>query len=230
MKRLYFLMLSQKSDLESQISSLEAKNNVIRAENEGLCNQVASLRAGVESLEQGLKAAQSTTQGHESSANEVRGLSEHDVRAVRGPGSDKEQGNGVSYNRQIARPNLIVVRGKSLMEVPSPNAQPGTARSFNTDTTTGSQQTSQHSPAPQLMPTHRKQPAMYLKPLTSLITPKQLRLSMLLRAFGIPWESYISRISKPSANSTKRWISVHQRASRSSNLPNPPGSTYQPPL
>lgn len=228
-KRLYFLMLSQKSDLESQISSLEATNVVIRAQNEGLCNQVASLCAGVVSLEQGLKAAQNTTPGHESSANEVKGLAQHGFRAVRGPGSDKEQGNGASYNRQIARPNLIVVRGKSLMEVPSPNAQPGTARSFNTDTMTGSQHTSQHSPAPQLMPTHRKQSAVYLKPLTSLKTPKQLRLLMLLRSFGIPWDSYISRISKPSANSTKRWISVQQRASRSSNLPNHSSSTYQPP-
>ena len=222
-------MLSQKSDLGSQILSLEAKNKVIRAQNEGLCSQVASLRAVVESLGQDLKAAQSTTQFHESSANEVRGLSQHDVCAGRGPGSDKEQGNRVSYNCQIARPNLIVVRGKALMEVPSPNAQPYTTRAPNTDIMRCPQQTSQHSPAPQLMPTHRNQSAMYLKPLTSLKTPKQLRLLMLLRSFGISWDSYISRISKFSANSTKRCISVQQRTSRSSNLPNHSGSTYQPP-
>lgn len=222
-KRLYFLMLSQKSKLESQISSLAARNNVIRVQNEGLCNRVASLRAAVDSLGQDLKAAQGTPPGHGSSLNEANAFSQHEVCAVRGVRSDRKQVNGVSYNRQIARPNYIVVRGKSLMEVPSTNAQPYTTRAPNTDTVKCSQHTSQHSPAPQLMPSHRNQSAMYLKPLTSLKIPNQIRLLMLLRSFEIPWGSYISRISKPSANSTKRWISVQQRASRSSNLPNHSG-------
>ena len=204
MKRLYFLMLSQKSKLESQISSLAARNNMIRVQNEGLCNQVALLRATVDSLGQDIKAAHSTPQGHGSIPNEANTFSQHEVRAARGVRSDGKQVNGVSYNHQIARPNYIVVRGKSLMEVPSTNAQPYTTRAPNTDTVKCSQHTSQHRPALQLMPTHRNQSAMYRKPLRSLKTPKQLTLLMLLRSFGIPWGSYISRISKSSANSTKR--------------------------
>ena len=200
---------------------------MIRVQNEGLCNQVASLRAAVDSLGQDLKAAHSTPQGHGSSPNEANTFSQHEVRAVRGVSSDRKQVNRVSYNRQIARPNYIVVRGKSLMEVPSTNTQPYTTRATNTDTVKCSQHTSQHSPASQLMPTHRNQSAMNVKALPSLKTPKQLRILMLLRSFGISWDSYISRISKSSANSTKRWISVQQRTSRSSNLPNHSVSTYQ---
>lgn len=223
--KLYLLMLSQKSELESQISSLEARNNVIRVQNEALCKQVTSLRAVVESLGQDLKAAQSSAQGHGSSAKEARGTSQHDVCAGRGARGDKELGNGVPYDRQIARPNLIMVRGKSLMEVP--NAQSCTARSPNTDIVKCSQHTSLHSPAPRLMPTHQNRSAMYLKPLTSLKAPKQLKLLALLRSFGVSWDSYNSRISRPSEYSTKRWISVRQRTSRSSNLPNRTGSMCQ---
>ena len=197
-------MLSQKSKLESQISSVEARNNAIRVQNDGLCKQVASLRAVVGSLGQDLKAAQSAPQGHGRSPNEANTFSQHEVSAVRGVRSDRKQVNGVSYNRLMVRPNYIVVRGKSLMEVPSTNTQLYTTRAPKTDTVKCSQHTSQHSPAPQLMPTHRNQSAMYRKPLRSLKTPKQLTLLMLLRSFGIPWGSYISRVSKPSANSTNR--------------------------
>ena len=207
-KRLYFRLLFRKSKLESQISSLEARNNAIHVQNEELCNQVASLRAMVDSLGQGLRAAQSTTQGHGRSVYEARGLSQHGGCAVRGRRSDKGQENGVSYNRQIALPNIIVVRGKSLMEVPSPDAQLCTARFLNTDTVKCLQHTSLHSPAPQLIPIQQNRSARYLKPLMSLTTSKQLRLLMLLRSFGVPWDLYILRISKPSEISTKRWISV----------------------
>ena len=227
MKRLYFLMLSQKDKLESQISSLEARNNVIRVQNERLCDQVTSLRTLVDSLGRDLRAAQRALQGHGSSPKEANAFSQHEFRAVRGARSDRKQVNGISYNRQIARPNYIVVCGKSLMEVPSPNAQPYTTRAPNTDSVKCSQHTSQHSPAPQLMPTHRNQSAMCLKLLMSLETPKQLRLLMLLRSFGIPWDSYVSRSSNTSGNSIKRWISVQQSTLRSSNLPYHSSSTYQ---
>lgn len=219
MKRLYFLMVSKESKLELQISSLEARNNVIRVQNERLCDQVTALRKVVDRLGQDLRATQRTLQGHGCSPNEANAFSQHEFRAVRGVRSDRKQINGVSYNRQIARPNYIWVGGKSLMEVPSPNAQPYTTRAPNTNTVKCSQHTSQHDPALQLMPTHRNQSAMGLKLLMSCKTPKQLRLLMLLRSFAIPWESYISRISKPSGNSTKRCVSVQQRALRSSNLP-----------
>ena len=122
-------MLSQKSRLESQISGLEARNNVIRAQNERLCDQVASLRTVVDSLGQDLRAAQRTLQGHGSSPNEANAFSQHEFRAVRGVRSGRKQVNGVSYNRQIARPNYIVICGKSLMEVPSSDAQPYNQRS-----------------------------------------------------------------------------------------------------
>ena len=202
-KRLYFLMLSQKFKLESQISSVEARNKAIRVQNHELCKQIASLRAVVGSLGQDLKAVQSPPQGHGRCPQETSAFSQHEISAARGVRIDRKQVNGVSYNPQIARPNYIVVRGKSLMEVPSPNAQPYTTRAPNTDTVECSKHTNQHSSAPQLMPTHRIRSAMYRKPLMSLKTPKQLRLLMLLRSFGIPWASYISRISKPSAKSTK---------------------------
>ena len=141
--------------------------------------------------------------------------------------AEGQEANGVPYDRQIARHNLIMVRGKSLMEVPGPNAQSCTARSPNTDIVKCSQHTSLHGPAPRLMPTHQNRSAMYLKPLTSLKAPKQLKLLALLRSFGVSWDSYNSRISRPSEYSTKRWISVQQRTSRSSNLPNRTGSMCQ---
>ncbi|KAK0512396.1 hypothetical protein JMJ35_005524 [Cladonia borealis] len=132
-KGLFFRMLAQKSKLESQISILEARNDEIHVQNKGLRNQVASLRAAVDSLEQGLKAAQSTTRAHGSTANEARALFQHNDYTVPETRGDKEQGTGVPYNRQISLANLMVSRGKSLMETPSPNAQPRTARPPNTD-------------------------------------------------------------------------------------------------
>ena len=223
-KPLYFRILAEESKLESQLSSLEARNNVIHIQNEGLCNKVASLRAAVDSLEQGLKAAQSTTPTPGSTANEVMGLIRHDGCAVPGARGDKEQADAVPYNRQFDRPNLIMIRGKSLMEIPSPNAQRRTARSPNTDTVKRPQHTSLLSPAPQFMTAQQNRSAIYPKALMSLKT-KQLKLFYLLRSFGLPWYSYDSipsRISRPSGPSTKQRISVQQRTSGSSNVPNHP--------
>ena len=222
MKRLYFRMVAQESKLESQVLSLEARNNEIHIQNEGLSNQVASLRAAVDSLEQGLKTAQSTTQAHGSIANEAWGLFQHNGCAVPKARGDIEQGNGVPYNRQISRPNVIVICGKSLMEIPSPNAQPRTARSPNTDTVKHPQHTGLLKPGLQFMAIKRNGSTIYLNTLMSLQKTKQLKLLALLRSFGVPWyshQSIPSRISRPSEPSTKLRISVQQRTSRSSNLP-----------
>ncbi len=221
MERLYLRMLSQMSELESQLSSLEARNNVIRIRNEDLCSQVASLRAAVDSLEQGLEAAQSTTQLHGSTTNEAGRSFQHHVPVVRGARGDKNQGNGGRHNRQISWPNLIVVRGKSLLEVPGPSIQPPTARSPNTDTVKRPQHTSLLSPASQFMPSKRNLSTMYLKALRPLKTTKLLKPLALLQSFGsqvYPYNSIPSRISRPSEPSTELRISVQQRTSRFSNL------------
>ncbi len=198
-------MLAQESKLESQISILEARNNEIHIQNEGLCNQVASLRAAVDSLEQGIKAAQSTTQAQGNTANEARGLFHHNNYTVPEARGDKEQGNGVPFNRQIPRPDLIVSRGKSLIEIPSPNAQPPTARSPNKDTVKNPRHISLLKPAPQFMAIKRNGSIICLNALMSQKS-KQLTLLALLRAFGIPWYSYNSipsRISGPSEPSNQ---------------------------
>ena len=205
-KPLYFRMLAQESKLESQISILEARNNEIHVQNEGLCNQVASLRATVDSLEQRLKAAQSTTQAQGSTTNEAKGLFHHNNYTIPEARGDKEQGKGVPFNRQIPRPNLIVSRGKSLIEIPSPNAQPRTARSPNTDTVKHPRHTSLLKPAPQFMAIKRNGSTVCLNALMSRGKTKQLQLLALLRSFGIPWYSYdsiASRIPKPSEPSNQ---------------------------
>ena len=191
MKGLFFRMLAQKSKLESQISILEARKNEIHVQNEGLRNQVASLRAAVDSLEQGLKAAQSTTQGHGTTANEAMALFQHNDYTVPGARGDKEQGNGLPYNRQISRANLMVTPGKSLMELASPNAQPRTARSLNTDTVKHPQHTSLLKAAPQFVAVKRNGSTICLNALMAQ-KRKQQPLLALLRSFGIPWYSYNS--------------------------------------
>ena len=217
-KGLHFHISSQMSKLKSQISSLEARNNVIRSQNEGLCDQVASLRAAVDSLVQGLKAAQSNTQVHGRTSNGARGSFQHHVGAVRRVRGDKEHWNGVPDNCQIAYPNLIVVRGKSLMEIPSPAPQPPTARSPNTDTVKRPQHTSLLSPASQFMPNKRKLSTMYLKALRPLKTTKLLKPLALLQSFGsqvYPYRLVPSRISRLSEPSTEPSIPVQQRTSES---------------
>ena len=199
-KPLYFRMLAQESKLKSQISIPEARNNEIHVQNEGLCNQVASLRAAVDSLEQGLKAAQSTTQAQGSTANEARAFLHHNNYTISEARGDKKQGNGVPFNRQIPRPNLIVSRGKSLIEMPSPNVQSRTARSLNTDTVKHPRHTSLLKPAPQFMAIKRNGSTICLNALMSRGKTKQLQLLALLRSFGISWYSYDSipsRIPKP---------------------------------
>lgn len=189
MKGLFFRMLAQRSKLESQISILEARNNEIHVQNEGLCNQVASLRAAVDSLEQGFQATQSTNQAHGSTVNEARAKSQHSKYTVQGARGDKGQENGVPCNCQISRPDLIVTPGKSLMEIPTPNAEPRTARSLNTDTVRHSQHTSMLKPAPQFVAVKRNGSTICLNGLMAQ-KPKQRPLLALLRSFGIPWYSY----------------------------------------
>ena len=221
MKGLFFRMLAQKSKLESQISILEARNNEIHVQNEGLRDQVASLRATVDSLEQSLKAAPSTSQAQRSTANEARALIQHNNYSVPGARGHKEQGNSIPYNRQICRPNPVVIYGKSLMEIPSPKVQPRITRSLNTDTVKHRQHTSLLKPVPQFMAIKRNGSTRCLNALMSQRT-KQRPLLALLRTFGIPWYSYNSipsPISRPSEPSTKLTTSGQQRNSRSSNLP-----------
>ena len=205
---LFFRMLAQKSKLESQISILEARNNEMHVQNKGLRNQVASLRAAVDSLKHGLEAAQGTTQAHGSTANEARGLLQLNNYTVPEARDDKEQGNGVPYNRQIFRANLMVTPGKSFIELPSPNAQPRTARSLNTDTVKHPQHTSLLKPAPQFVAVKRNGSTICLNALMAQKT-KQQPLLALLRSFGIPWYSYNSipapnsRPSEPSNQLTR---------------------------
>ena len=211
MKGLFSRMLAQKSKLESQISILEARNNEIHVQNEGLRDQVASLRATVDSLEQGLKATPSTSQAQGSTANEARALVQHNNYSVLGARGHREQGNGIPYNRQICRPNPIVIYGKSLMEIPSPKVQPHINRSLNTNTVKHHQHTSLLKPVPQFMAIKRNGTTICLNALMSQKT-NQRPLLALLRTFGIPWYSYnsipspISRPSEP-ANQLTRAIS-----------------------
>ena len=201
MKPLYFRMLAQESKLQSQISILEARNNELHVQNEGLCSQIASLRATVDSLEQGLKAAQSTTQAQRSTANETRPYLYHNNYTIPEARDDKEQGNGLPFNRQIPHPNLIVSRGKALIEIPSPTVQSRTARSLNTDTVRHPQHTSLLKPAPQYVAIKRNGSTVCLNALMSRGITKQHQLLALLRSFGISWYSYDSlslRIPKPS--------------------------------
>ena len=207
-KRLFFRMLAQKSKLESQISILEARNNEIHVQNEGLRDQVASLRATVDSLEQGLKAAPSTSQAQGSTTNETRALVQHNNYSVTGQRGHKELGNGIPYNRQICRPNPIVIYGKSLMEIPSPKVQPRIARSLNTDTVKHHQHTNLLKPVPQFMAIKPNGSTICLNALMSQ-KPKQCPLLALLRTFRIPWYSYnsipspISRPSEPANQLTR---------------------------
>ena len=213
-------MLAQKSKLESQILIVEARNTEIHVQNKGLRDQVASLRATVDSLEQGLKAAPSTSKAQGSTANEAKALVHHNNYSVPGARGHKEQGNRIPYNRQICRPNPIVIYGKSPMEIPSPKVRPRITRSLNSDTVKNHQHTSLLKPVPQFMAIKRNGSTICLNALMSPKT-KQRPLLALLRTFGIPWYSYnsipspISRLSEPS---TKLRISGQQRNLRSSNL------------
>ena len=203
MKGQFFRMLAQKSKLESQISVLQARNNEIHVQKEGLRNQVASLRATVDSLEQGLEPAKSTTQAHGSTANEARAFFQQSNYTVPEARGDTEHGHGVPGNLQISRPNLIVTRGKSMLEIPSPNAESRIARFPKMDTRRQPQHTSMLKSAPQFVAVKRNGSTICLNALMAQQTKKRPLLA-LLKSFGIPWYSYnstpapISRPSEPS--------------------------------
>ena len=200
MKGPFFRMLAQKSKLELQISVLQVRNNEIHVQKEGLRNQVASLRATVDSLEQGLEPAKSTTQAHGSTANEARAFFQHSNYTVPEARGDTEHGHGVPGNLQISRPNLIVTRGKSMMEIPSPNAESRIARFPKMDTWRQPQHTGVLKPAPQFVAVKRNGSTICLNALMAQ-KAKQGPLLALLRSFGIPWYSYNSitaPISRPS--------------------------------
>ena len=196
MKGLFFRMFAQK------ISIFEAKNNEMHVQNKGLRSQVALLRGTVDSLEQGLEAAQSGTQAHGSAENEARAFFQHVNYTVLEPRGSKEQGNGVPCSRQISLANLMVTRGKSLMEIPRPDTQPCIA---NTDTVRHPEHNSMLKPAPQFVAVKRNGSTICLNALMSQKT-KQRPLFALLKSFGIPWYSYNSapaRVSRPSEPSNQ---------------------------
>ena len=172
----------------------------MHVQNKGLRDQGALLRAAVDSLEQGLEAAQSGTQAHGSTANEARTFFQHSNYTVPEPRSDEEQGNGVPCNRQISLANLMVICGKSLMEIPSPNGGTRTTRSPNTDTVRHPQHTSMLKSAPQFVAVKRNGSTICLNALMAQKTKKRPLLA-LLKSYRISWYLYNSTpalISRPS--------------------------------